>query len=66
MDEHIDKKICGLLSGNKNQFISGLTWEQIRQTIPEPDSHIATRLLELHKQGKILTHVIYSLGEEQC
>jgi hypothetical protein len=64
MDEHIDKKICDLFSRDKSQFISGLTWEHLRKEIAEPDSRIATRLLELRKQGKILTNVIYSWSEE--
>lgn len=60
MDEHIDQKIFDLFP-KQSQIQTGLTWEEIRTKITEPDSHIATRLRHLQEAGKLKTVTLYIL-----
>ncbi len=61
MDEHIDQKIFDLFP-TQSQTQTGLTWEEIRTKIADPDSHIATRLKHLQESGKLRTITLYILG----
>lgn len=62
MDENIDQKIFDLFPAATTY--TGITWEEIRTKIPDPDSHIASRLKHLQTSGKIEPVVVYVMKSD--
>lgn len=58
--QELKVKILALLKYKQSQ-----TWEEIRRTLPDPDSHIACELHELQTKGLIRVDVFYSIINQE-
>lgn len=57
--EELRAKILTLLKQSQ-----GKSWEEIRRTLPEPDSEICCHLQDLQLTGIIRADVVYSIVQE--